>query len=327
VTLGVSSIARKVAGGPPTAALVGLLERIMPGSPDTLAVLTFHRVCPPRPDVVPGLLSATPTGFAALLEALRQRHAILGIDEVLRRADGGPALPRRALLLTFDDAYGDFADHAWPALRERGLPGLQFVPTAFPDAPERTFWWERVHAAVTTTKRGTIQVAGRALPLETADQRSAAYRAVRDAFKALPHERLVDEVERVVNELAGERPGNSVLGWTALREMSGEGLALAPHTRTHPLLPRLDPTKLDGELSGSRADLARMTGSDVAAFAYPAGAASRGVVAAVADAGFRVAFTTARGVNDLRAANWLLLKRINVSVRTPASLIRGQVLA
>jgi hypothetical protein len=49
-------------------------------------------------------------------------------------------------------------------------------------------------------------------------------------------------------------------------------------------------------------------------------------VRAVAAAGFGVAFTTARGVNDLRTASWLLLRRVNVSVRTPISLVRAQVI-
>ena len=60
-----------------------------------------------------------------------------------------------------------------------------------------------------------------------------------------------------------------------------------------------------------------MTGPDVPVFAYPSGATSPGVAEAVAAAGLRIAFTTARGVNDLRSASWLSLRRINVSVHTP----------
>jgi peptidoglycan/xylan/chitin deacetylase (PgdA/CDA1 family) len=321
----IPGVLRKLASSRPAATGLDLLERLVPGRPDSLAVLTFHRVTS-DPDVVPGLLSATPDGFAELLDAVTKRHTVVGIDEVVRRVDGGSGLPRRSLLLTFDDAYVDFAQHAWPALRERALPAVLFVPTAYPDSPERTFWWERLHGAVTTTSRPSIASGGRELPLGTREQRVAAYRALRDALKAMPHERLLETVDETVAELGGATPATTVLGWTELRELASQGVALAPHTRTHPLLPRLDPTGLEAEIAGSRDDLARMTGSDLPVFAYPSGAASPGVVRAVAAAGFGVAFTTARGVNDLRTASWLLLRRVNVSVRTPISLVRAQVI-
>ena len=325
--MAVPAIARRLAASPPAGAVVDLLERLVPGRPDSLAVLTFHRVAGPGADVAPGLLSATPEGFVELLEMIARRHVVVSIDDVLRRAGGGAALRPRSLLLTFDDAYADIADHAWPALRELGLPAVLFVPTAYPDAPDRVFWWERVHRAIETTARPSVAVpAGGELPLTSPAERDRAYRAFRDALKAMPHEELIGAVDHLVDDLGGDRPGSTVLGWDALRRLADEGLALAPHTRTHALLPRLDPAELEAEIAGSRADLARKTGQRVPAFAYPSGAASPASVRAVRAAGFTVAFTTARGVNDLRSANWLLLRRVNVSVRTPLPALRAQVL-
>jgi peptidoglycan/xylan/chitin deacetylase (PgdA/CDA1 family) len=121
-------------------------------------------------------------------------------------------------------------------------------------------------------------------------------------------------------------PRDAVLGWDALRRLAADGVTLAPHTRTHPLLPRLDPALLDQEIRGSRDDLAEATGASEPVFAYPSGATSEAVAACVADSGFRVAFTTRRGVNDLRAADWLALRRINVAVGTPPSLVRAQAI-
>jgi peptidoglycan/xylan/chitin deacetylase (PgdA/CDA1 family) len=330
----VPAIARRLAASPPAGAVVDLLERLVPGRPDSLAVLTFHRVAGPGADVAPGLLSATPEGFVELLEMIARRHVVVSIDDVLRRAGGGAALRPRSLLLTFDDAYVDMADHVWPALRERGLPAVLFVPTAYPDAPDRVFWWERIHRAIGTTARLSVAVPAMSaavpprgeLPLTSAVERDRAYRAVRDALKTMPHEELIRAVDHLIDDLGGDRPGSSVLGWDALRRLADEGLALAPHTRTHPLLPHLDPANLEAEIGGSGDDLARETGRRVAAFAYPSGAASPASVRAVKTAGFTVAFTTARGVNDLRSANWLLLRRVNVSVRTPLAVVRAQVL-
>jgi peptidoglycan/xylan/chitin deacetylase (PgdA/CDA1 family) len=322
--MAIRGLLRTLAGGRPAAAVVDLLETAVQRRPDSLAVLTFHRVLPAGSVVPAGLQSATPSGFAELLDLLAKRNDFISVDDLLRRADGGPALPRRSLLLTFDDAYVDFAEHAWPALRERGLAAVLFVPTAYPDSEAR-FWWDRVYRAVTTSSRPSVTTPGGELPLRSAKERVAAYRSIREDLKALPHDRLLEAVEKLVRQLGGDRPDELVLGWPRLRELAGEGVTLAPHTRTHPLLPRLDPASFDAEIAGSRDDLAKMTGSDTAAFAYPAGANSPQVAAAVRAAGFRVAFTTARGVNDLPAANWLLLRRINVSVGTPFAAVRAQL--
>ena len=323
--MALTDVLRTLAASRPAAPVVDLLERIIPRRPDSLAVLTFHRVTRPGPDVTPGLLSATPSGFAELLDVLQKRHAVISIDDLLKRAGGGPALPSRSVLLTFDDAYVDFAEHAWPALRERGLPAVLFVPTAYPGEPELAFWWDRIHRAVSTSSRASISAPSGGMPLGSAEERVAAYRAIRDTLKGMPHVAMLEAVDRLVEELGGEPAAGLVLDWATLRQLASEGVALAPHTRTHPLLPRLDPASVDAEIAGSRDDLARMAGAEVPVFAYPSGASSPDVATAVRTAGLRIAFTTARGVNDLRTSSWLFLRRINVSARTPFAAVRAQM--
>src|SRR5690606_37757408 len=36
-------------------------------------------------------------------------------------------LPGRAVMLTFDDGFADFASHAWPILRQRGFSAINFL--------------------------------------------------------------------------------------------------------------------------------------------------------------------------------------------------------
>jgi peptidoglycan/xylan/chitin deacetylase (PgdA/CDA1 family) len=82
-------------------------------------------------------------------------------------------------------------------------------------------------------------------------------------------------------------------------------------------------------VAGSLADLERRVGPVPRAFAYPSGANDDRVVAALADAGYRVAFTTARGNVPLGAAagpDWLRLRRVNVGGRTTPALLRAQLL-
>jgi peptidoglycan/xylan/chitin deacetylase (PgdA/CDA1 family) len=319
---------RAIAALPAAERIARLLARVTPRRRDVLAVLTFHRVAPVE-GVVPGLLSATPDGFAHLLDLLGERFRILPIEAVLERERGGAGLPPRSLLVTFDDAYRDVADHAWPALADRGLPATLFVPTAYPGHPDRSFWWERAWAAIEATDRPAVTVDGRSMALGSPADRLAAYRALRAWLKSGRHDEIEGRLAPLEDELAvpgGRRaePSGRSLDWTALRDLRAAGLALASHTRTHPLLTRIGDDALAEEIAGGVDDLARETGSELAAFAYPSGAFDDRAAAAVGAAGIRLAFTTERGVNDLGDGDWLRLRRINVSVATPPSLILAQ---
>jgi peptidoglycan/xylan/chitin deacetylase (PgdA/CDA1 family) len=113
------------------------LDRAPSESARLLRVLTYHRITEPDadPEPSPSLLSATPSDFAQQVDYLNVHYHIVSIEEVLDAVRGGTRLPPRSLLLSFDDAYRDFAEHAWPVLRERGLPATLFVPTAIPMRP------------------------------------------------------------------------------------------------------------------------------------------------------------------------------------------------
>jgi len=318
--------AAMVAATPVFGGIVRMLEAVDRDRADILPVLTYHRVAEPDDEHHPGLISATPTAFAQQIETIGRRFAFVSLDRLLARQAGGAAIGPRSILLTFDDAYRDFADHAWPVLDRLGIPVALFVPTAFPDSG-LPFWWDRLAAALAgTARRDPLETAAGSLVITTEADRANAFRALRSQLKRLPHRDAMAEVDRVVADLGSRPLGSSVLGWDDLRRLDRAGVTLAAHSRTHPLLDRIQPDEVDAEVTGSRADLEREIGVAPDAFAYPSGSHGGGVVERVRDLGIRVAFTTVRGVNDLHRADWLRLRRINVGGRTSPALIRAQAL-
>src|SRR5262245_58857356 len=134
--------------------LLDLLERSGGEDPRILRVLTYHRILEPGDETVyPGVVSTTPEGFARQVQLLTCRYRVISLADAVAALKGRAPLPPRALLLTFDDAYRDFAQHAWPLLRSQGLPVVLFVPTGFPDRPERPFWWDRLFRAFAFARR------------------------------------------------------------------------------------------------------------------------------------------------------------------------------
>lgn len=324
--------ARTIAGSLAGRALGGIaaFDR---GRRDVVAVLTYHRIVEPEARVAPGIASATRDGFAEQMAILASAYHPISLDEFLRRAGGGPALPRRSVLVTFDDGYVDTASVAWPILRAAGIPAAVFVPTALPDSGER-FWWTRLHDALRSAEaRASWSSPVGALPLRDEQDRLAAYRRLRERVKGLEHDdalALVHEVEAALRPgdrtPGADRAPGDVLGWSALETLAAEGMELAAHTRTHPLLTRVSPERLDDEIRGSIDDLAtRLLVPPTKAFAYPSGAHSATVREAVARNGIEVAFTTDRGLNDLGRGDWLAIRRINVGMRTDRRWLQAQL--
>jgi len=295
-----------------------------------LRVLTYHRIDTPesRPFDYPGLISATPTQFRTQMEFLAGAYNVLSLQDVLAAMEHDTPLPANGVLVTFDDATIDFADHAWPILKSLGLPATVFVPTAYPDDPSRHFWWNRLYRAV------CLSPTGRQLPsihgsvrLSSETQRAQIFREWKERFKTVSNAEFQQQLQEIISAADVPDPvNNSVMSWQTLREMHRDGVTLAPHTHTHPMLNRISRAEIREELVTSRDRLSQELGCSVASvLAYPAGGVNEDVTAAMAETGYQLGFTTVRGVNSQVGKSPYRLRRINVSSNTTLGYLRLQL--
>ena len=101
-------------------------------SPDRLAVLTYHSISDAG-----GPTSIAPGEFAAQMAALAEAgYASCTLADYRGWHEGTVDGPARRVLITFDDAFCDFADAAAPILARHGFRAIVFVPTAQVGSPE-----------------------------------------------------------------------------------------------------------------------------------------------------------------------------------------------
>lgn len=291
-----------------------------------LRVLMFHRIADPHRTLWlnPGLVSATPTVFGHLAELLARDYYVASMDEALDAVVRHKPLPARAVLLTFDDGYQDFAANAWPTLKRFGLPATLFVPTAYAGSQPQEFWWDRLYRALRSAPVDRLEdtPVGPVL-FNTPEQLRRAMRRLQSYLKSLPHVDAMGVVDRLCERLhCPSVPARSTLTWPELRALAQDGVTLAPHTHTHPLLTRVTATQVREEIAASRDELARETGQCAPAFAYPAGAYNNGVQKILREEGFQVAFTTVGGHNALPSRDALQLRRTNVTPRMSRAMLR-----
>ena len=60
---------------------------------------------------------------------LLERHDVVSLDTALDRLDSGDTRP--SVVLTFDDGFDDVYAHAWPLLRERGMPFTVYLAAGY----------------------------------------------------------------------------------------------------------------------------------------------------------------------------------------------------
>lgn len=97
----------------------------------SLLVLCYHAIADQSSDPVLAPYGIPPERFAGQLKGLSRRgFSFIGPDALIAFLKHGAQLPRRAVLLTFDDCYADLAEVAREVLRPQGIEAIAFAVTA-----------------------------------------------------------------------------------------------------------------------------------------------------------------------------------------------------
>ena len=294
-----------------------------------LRVLTYHRVAiwADSSPLSPGLISATPDDFRRQAAYLASNYDVVSMAEVLEAIQYRRRLSPRSVLITFDDAYADFKETAWPILREHRLSATLFVPTAYPDHPERGFWWDRLWRAIMRTSQTVVRGRQLELRISSLEERRVGLRKLHTHIKRLPHAQAMAFVDRICAFCEGiPIDQRTVLNWEELRELAREGVTLGAHTRTHPILTQMPLPKARMEIRGSQEDLHQQIGKVSPIFCYPNGTYNEAILRVMRDEGFLLSLTTEDGFNNLDSADSLRLRRINITPRTTMAIFRLRLL-
>src|SRR5262249_42412317 len=103
---------------------LGAVDRLM------TSILTYHRVGDFENPTVRRGLHCSIAHFRRHLQTLRRfGFTVATLEDAVSRVRARSAGPSRAVVLTFDDGYGDFREHALPLLQEFAYPVTLFVVT------------------------------------------------------------------------------------------------------------------------------------------------------------------------------------------------------
>jgi peptidoglycan/xylan/chitin deacetylase (PgdA/CDA1 family) len=107
-----------------------------------IPILMYHRIAPAGPENL-APYRVHPRDFERQLAYLqRQGYRSVGLSEAYAALQSTSSPKGRVVAITFDDAYRDFFDCAWPLLRAYGFTATMFVPVGFVGG---SAGWDRSH--------------------------------------------------------------------------------------------------------------------------------------------------------------------------------------
>jgi peptidoglycan/xylan/chitin deacetylase (PgdA/CDA1 family)/glycosyltransferase involved in cell wall biosynthesis len=292
-------------------------------------VLLYHGVSPLGSAAQLNDLHVPVESFRRQMRWLLRKFRPVSLAQAMAALEGRAPLPRRAVLVTFDDAYRNNLELAWPILKELGIRPTLFVPTEFIGGL-RTYWAEELEASIKATRALGVPFDDKWLWLRTPEERRSAFWKISIALKRRdPISRENAWKELQVQLSSGGVAGSpnaceSRLTWEELRTIHKKGFDVGSHTISHPLLPGLAANEIQHELEGSKSELESRLGTSVLAFAYPNGDWNPEVRHLVEKAGYSCAFSTQPGTNG-QHTNRFLLHRVPINATDSFSDFRSAV--
>lgn len=282
------------------------------------AILMYHSVMedPSRvANSLGGIIHARKI-FAGQMELVAREFHPVSVDQVAGFARGETELPKRAVVITFDDGYVDNYEHAMPVLDRVGIPAAFYVTV---DCVEnrRLPWPSRLRFSFRTTQKQTwTDQDGKTWHLANEKERDTAYLAICDRVARLAgsaQEQLVGHIELDLDAKLPEDSGQLMMTWDQIRGLIRHGHIVGSHTMTHPNLAYLSIEEARRELVESKQRMESHLNAKVDHFSYPCPALFPNWTEKTAEesrrAGYQTAVTTTSGLAR-KHDNPLTLKRV-----------------
>lgn len=212
---------------------------------------------------------------------IRKHYRIIGLQDYLEAVHSGKRLPKKAVILTFDDGHvGNY--QLLPILRQLQIPITIFLCSDIVGT-RRHFWFRHSQELLPFIQQ----------------------------MKKLSNTQRLEALRSYGFEQEKEYADTQALTHEQIEEMR-TWVDFQAHTCFHPILTQCDDETAEAEITLSKQHLERDYSFNINAFAYPNGDYSSREVRLLQEAGYSCGITVDYGFNDLHS-DMFRLKRISVN--------------
>jgi peptidoglycan/xylan/chitin deacetylase (PgdA/CDA1 family) len=228
-------------------------------------VLLYHHIAEQDNEFIDHLgIRVHPDEFKWQLDLYARDYDVINLETAL-----SGRLPRRPLLITFDDAYRTVLDVAAPMLKERGLPALFFLSSEVVSG-DGLMLDNLLNLLANQIGIGALETA----LTEAEPQYDNVPTLISEVVAKMPYEqrsRLADELSARygLDPVALRRDSNLYLEPSDLPELKKYGIDIGCHTGSHAHCSSLDANAAEIEVIQAKRHLEEMSGLQVRVFSYP----------------------------------------------------------
>jgi len=291
-----------------------------------LTVSNYHYIRPDFKTEFPSIFGVTPQVFREQLLLLKNEGDFIDPKTLLADTKAVLESKQHYFFITFDDGLKEQYQYALPILDELNIPAVFFANSRnFQDKKVSTVHKIHLLRAVMSPKDFLTKLSdSTAITFSEADKVKAKSTYIYDDensavlkyilnFK-LSFEELEVIIETLFNKLFDEQATlrKLYMDESEIIDLSTKSY-LGSHTHNHYPIGLLDSKSIEFELRNSKLFFEKMTGSSVEMVAYPYGspeACTSEVAQTASHLGYKLGFTTTRGVNT-SDSNYLLLNRFD----------------
>ncbi len=275
-----------------------------------LLVLCWHGISKADEHLWRPGLYVTPQLFRRRLEILSEMGCtVLSLDDALARLWAGD-LPPRSVVITFDDGFHDFADHAVPILKDFGFPATLYLTTYHVD-DRHPLYNLTVSYLLWKSQSPGRQLAdgtpiGNYVESELAAQ-TMVRKAIEEGLSTVEKDKrardLADFLGQDYDELRSRRM-LSLMSPDKVQYASNSGVAIEAHTHRHRTPQDLD--LMRRELRDNITRIEQITGRRPVHFCYPSGVYNATYFPLLEQEGFRSATTCERALATRKGHRYMI---------------------
>ncbi|MFK5947648.1 MAG: polysaccharide deacetylase family protein [Methylococcales bacterium] len=306
---------------------------------NSLIILAYHRIFYMGEEndfpFDPELISATPEEFRRQMLYVKKYFNVVSFQDVLNHIDNKKMLPKRSVIITFDDGHYDNFSNAYPVLKSLDIPATIFLSSGYIDG-DNVFWFDQVAYVIYKTNEKTLTISqdvSFTIGSDVENRRSVT-EDVLEYLKSIPDNLRLECINDIKNQLNvkfvndEDKSLSSCLKWQHVIEMSDNGIEFGSHTMSHPILSRLTNEELLIEISKSKSDIESKLNKTVDTIAYPVGGTdeySDDVINCCKKSGYRLGISYVSGIEPLDIPDLFQIKRLHVERYTTINMYKAML--
>ena len=238
--------------------------------------LCYHSVVPTDRTSTPWYktyLCVTEKDFESQIKFISKNYNCIDLPTAIEKLKN-KKLPKKSVIVTFDDGYRNNLSVAFPILKKYNVPATIYITTGLIDRRAH-FWWDEQGFIINNHSHLSFDWEGRHFnwTLISIQEKMSAYKNLTALFKTLNLDKQKELMKLIrLRSNLHYNYNNEILSWKEVKHLDSDPLiTIGAHTINHPILSNISTYQAKEEIAHSKKIIEKQLKHSIDHFSYPFG--------------------------------------------------------